>query len=204
MAGFKARADLDAIVAHMVKDKVTEVARQASVIAKREAPPTKTWVSMRDGAVRMPHVHADGDELPANLRFKLTAFAWDLEHPGAVPIAVERGGAGKGKKTSWPRTAQTVPGRYSYLRFPRDKSQGHFVQIVNCRCQLEMDPEGVAKMISVTPAVVSGTKVQAKVVAEGKYVVEAERGDVYEYDLIADGEWFMRKAVLEMGARARR
>jgi hypothetical protein len=197
---FKARKDLDLIVAQMVKDHVTETAREAERIAKREAPPTKTWVSMRDGAVREPHWHADGDELPNNLRFKLTAFAWDLAHPGAVPIEMQRN-AGVGN--NW-GDAPTVPGRYSYLRFPRDKSQGHFVQIVNCRCTLKMDPEGVAKMISVTPATVTGTKVQAKVVAEGKYVVEAERGEVYEYDLIADGEWFMHKAVREMGARARR
>lgn len=200
MAGFKARKDLDEVVAHMIRPEVGRIAEEAGRVAKRHAPATKQWVSMRDGKVRDPHVHADGDTLPDNLRFKLTAFAWDLEHPGALPIEVEKGGTGNSK---WP-DAQTVPGRHSYLRFPRDKSQGHLVQIINCRCQLEMDPEGVARMISVTEATVVGTKVSAKVVASGDYVVQAERGDVYEYDLIAEGEWFMRKAVLEMGARARR
>lgn len=199
MATFTVRPGLDQIVAGMIAPKVGEVAKQAGKIAKRGAPPTKTWISRRDGKVRMPHVHADGDEMPDNLRFKLTAFAWDLEHPGSLPVEVEKGtGASR-----WP-DARTVPGRHSYLLFPRDKSQGHFVQIVNCRCVLEMDPEGVARMIRVTEPVQFGTKVTAKVIAEGAYVEQAERGEVYPGGLVAEGEWFMRKAVLEMGARARR
>lgn len=200
MAKFTVRKDLDEVVARMALPKVREVANEAGRVAKRNAPPTKKWLSMRDGKVREPHVHADGDELPDNLRFKLTAFAWDLEHPGALPIEIERGGSGNSR---WP-DAQTVPGRYSYLKAPRDKTQGHLVQIINCRCQLVMDPQGVAKMISVTAPLIRGTKVTAKVVAQGNYVVEAEQGDVYEYDLRAEPTHFMRRTVLEMGARARR
>ena len=200
MARFTVRPDLDEVVARMVAPKVGEVARETARVAKKHAPPTKTWLSMRDNRVREPHVHADGDELPDNLRFKLTAFAWDLEHPGALPIGGETGGDGTSK---WP-DAETVPGRYSYLRYPRDKSQGHLVQIVNCRCVLQMDPDGVAKMISVTPVKVVGAKATATVVAQGAYVIEAERGDVYEYDLVAPPTNFMRDTVHEMVARARR
>lgn len=180
---------------------VAKIAHEAGRVAKRLAPPTKTWLSMGDDRVRMPHVHADGDELPDNLRFKLTAFAWDLEHPGAMGSPVKGTGAGK---THWQRTAATVPGRYSYLLFPRDPSAGAYIQVVNCRCGLEVDPNGVAKMIRVQEPKVVGAKVTAKVIAEGPYVVEAERGDVYEDGLIAEGTWFMRRMVAEMGARGRR
>lgn len=201
MAGakFKVTPGLDEIVARMIRPELGRIANEAGRVAKRLAPPTKTWVTMRDARVRQPHVHADGDELPDNLRFKLTAFAWDLEHPGALPIGGETGG-GADDGSGWGE-AQTVPGRYSYLRYPRDRSQGHLVQIINCRCVLEMDPEGVAKMIRVTEPIVNGTKVTATVIAEGDYVVEAEYGEVYPGDLIAEGTKFMHRMVGQMGAR---
>jgi hypothetical protein len=41
--------------------------------ARTNAPETRTWVTMRDERVRPSHVKADGQTIPANLRFKLDA-----------------------------------------------------------------------------------------------------------------------------------
>jgi hypothetical protein len=49
-------------VMHRVIDMLTDEAR-------RRAPAAKTWVTMRDAKVRPTHVHADGQSIPANLRF---------------------------------------------------------------------------------------------------------------------------------------
>lgn len=39
--------------------------------AKRNAPPVRVWVTMRDERVRASHMDADTQTIPANLRFRL-------------------------------------------------------------------------------------------------------------------------------------
>lgn len=197
---FTARKDLGAVVARMVTDELTRIAESVADDARRNAPPTKTWVSVRDGHVRDPHVKADGQEVPENARFKLNAYEWDVQHPGAHGGTIRRGDG-----TGWDGPqARTVPGVYSYLNEPRDQTSGTFVQIVNCRCRIQVDQDGIARMVRVVPAVARGSRAVAYVVAEGDGVVVAEKGDVYPgpvTDPIAHGSYFMRRAA--MAARNR-
>jgi len=85
------------------------------------------------------------------------------------------------------------------MRHPRDRSMGHFVQVVNCRCTLMIDPLGIAKRIKAERAVVIGTKVKASIKAKGPRIIEAEYGEIYADGIYADGAWFMRRMVRSMG-----
>lgn len=194
MGKVKLRPDLNEVVARMVLPSVNETAEFVADKARAFAPPTKTWRSQRDAKVREPHVHADGQVVPDNLRFQLTAYQWDLQHPGAVPVERARG---DGSGWDGP-TGQTVPGSNSWLTRPRDHTSGHLIQTLHCRCYLEVDPRGVAKMVTVKRATVpKGTKVVAKVVAEGAGVMGAEYGEIYPFPVtepVADGTMFMHRA----------
>lgn len=188
--------NLDQLIAQMIEDNVATFVRDTEAEAKRQAPPTKTWRTARDAHVRRTHRGMDGEELPSNLRFKVQAYQWDIEHPGAMPV--ERNTSGGHQA----RDAPIAPGQFSYMIEPRDHSVGHLVQIVSCRCRIVLDPQGVAKMVGSTGVTRVGTKVSGTVYAEGEHVIEAEYGDVYPGGFVAEGTFFMRKTVVAMGNRA--
>ena len=125
------RPDLNTVVARMVKPNITAIARATEATAKRNAPPTKQWVSLDDGRVRTSHMLAHGAVLPDNLRFTLKAFLWDVQNPqpGGVMGDLQRGMPyGDG----WADVPEEYAGSSSYLLKPRDRTGEHFVQIVNC------------------------------------------------------------------------
>ncbi|MGL5816653.1 MAG: hypothetical protein ACRCYR_03750 [Phycicoccus sp.] len=192
---FTPRPRLDEAVARMIAPKITEAARDVvAPLARSLAPPSKTWVNSGDDRVREPHVTASGQTVAGNVRFKLTAFEWDIQHPGAAHGA--GGATGDGSGWSGPR-GRTVPGMHSYLLEPRDPTGGAFVQVVHCRCQAVMDPEGVSRTVGVRDAVAAGTKVTAYVYAEGELAMQAEHGDIYPFPVsepVADGTRFMHRA----------
>jgi hypothetical protein len=84
---------------------------------------------------------------------------------------------------------------------PRDTTPGHYVNVVHCRCKLEVAPNGMARFVGSTPAKAVGTTVSGKVYAKGKYVIPAEYGDVYPGGFIAEGTYWMHGVVGTMKAR---
>jgi len=196
-AEFHARSDLDQVVARMIVGEVRRVVNETTAEAKRQAPGTKRWRTMRDPYVRRTHRGVDGTEIPENLRFEVQAYQWDLDHPGAVIIQQNNGGHSNGRGNS-----PVAPGQFSYMMEPGDTSPGHAVQVIHCRCRLERDPLGIAKMIGATEVIAEGTKVSGTVYADGKGVKGAEYGDAYPGGFVSPGTFFMRATVAAMGARA--
>ena len=188
---------LNELVAAMCVDDVDRITKKVEKVAKRLAPPTKEWVTVKDGRVRHSHAATEGKTIPSNLRFELQAFLWDVQHPnmGGVHADINRGTPGG---DGWSGVDAEYAAGSSYLLEPRDRTGEHFVQIVNCRCVLKIDPQGVARMVSRVRARAVGEHVKAKVVAQGPHVVGAEVGD--EYPLPSgvrreDGTRFMRRTV---------
>lgn len=195
-AEFTPVPDLDQIVAKMIEDNVATIVRETEAEAKRQAPPTKTWRTAMDVYVRRTHRGMNGEVIPNNLRFKVQAYEWDVEHPGALPVERNVGGGHQF------RDAPIAPGFFNYMTEPRDAAASGLVQVVSCRCRIVLDPMGVAKMVGSTAVTRSGTKVSGTVYAEGEHVIGAEYGDVYPGGLVAEGTFFMRKTVVAMGNRA--
>jgi hypothetical protein len=198
-AKFDVRDDLDEVIARMVRPHVQDVAREAEKVAKTLAPPTKKWKSVGDAYVRKTHRAVDGVEIPDNLRFELDAYQYDIDHPDAVMAAQHKGGHDT-------RDRELAAGMHSFMLEPRDHTPRHSVQVVHCRCTAERDPNGVAKHVGSTEAVVSGTKASATVYADGPNMIQAEYGDEYgdggSVQFVSPGTFFMRKTVGVMGDRA--
>jgi hypothetical protein len=109
------------------------------------APDGKVWMTARDERVRQTHVHADSQEIPANLRYV-------LEVPG-------RGGQ--------------PTGEVELARRPRDPDLS-IANAINCRCESVSVPDAVARQIHDHPAVLAGTRVRATVTCDYHRVVESE------------------------------
>lgn len=63
---------LDAVVAErFVKPRVDTALDMLLDSARSKAPATRAWVTMRDERVRQSHFDADGQVIPANLRFRV-------------------------------------------------------------------------------------------------------------------------------------
>lgn len=194
MARFVEAPDLLEKVARLVTPQIDDVAARVERAAKRNAPPTKDWVSKRDDRVRETHVEADLKQrgIPDNLRFKLTSMRWDQVHRGL--------------------------GEHTFMVEPRDLSSMAWVNAGqqemethgmenNCRCYVVRDPEGVAKLIGREQPIREGERITVKVVCEGHLVVQAEFGDRYpQFGLQAEGAHFMGAAAAQVAAelRARR
>ncbi len=82
MGGFEPAAGLEYEIAR--KFGVPAIRRALEMLedaAQTKAPETRAWITMRDGKVRQSHMDADGQTIPANLRFR-------LDHPN-LPGTVE-------------------------------------------------------------------------------------------------------------------
>lgn len=196
MARFRPVPGLDEKVAWMVAPEVHKVARQVERTAKRLAPPTKTWVSMGDGAVRPTHQPpTHGQEVPNNLRFEVPGTDWDIAHGLSTGV--------------------------DYLLEPKDTSSGlpynpagdgqgwgehtgSAVQHVNCRCVAALNPTAIAEKIRTGPALVYGATVRVVVSCTAYKIVECEFGDTYPSiigPITAPGTHFMRRAAQQVAAR---
>lgn len=205
MAKFTARPDLDEVVAReFAAPEVTDVAKDAMGEARRLAPATKTWTSMGDGGVREQHVRAHGQVRPDNLRFELDSYEYDVRKPRPVATTSRKG---DGSGWDGPK-AKMAAGHHTYLREPRDGSAHALVAVVNCRCFLVRDPQGIARLVRRTPTTVTGTLAKSTVYVEGDYMIQVEFGDRYPR---ADGEvmdeegtLFMHTAAMNTAARRNR
>jgi hypothetical protein len=178
MARFTAAPGLNELVARMVADRVKDIAQEVEVEAKTLAPPTKSWRSQRDPAVRPTHDQhggVDGQEVPANLRFDLKSMDWDIEHRGVGP-----------------RT---------YMLTPKDESSGAVANLENCRCTFDLDYEGISREIKTGELVQEGARVSVKVACEAHLAVAAERGEVYPMGNVSNGTFFMQGAASTVRAR---
>ncbi|MFB8026019.1 MULTISPECIES: hypothetical protein [unclassified Streptomyces] len=175
MAKFHPEPGLEQKLALFLAPQIHEIAREVERQAKVFAPPTKKWVTVGDDKVRPTHVSANGQEVPANLRFKVQSMRWDRVHRGVGPT--------------------------TYMKAPRDESSRAVANIKNCRCHAASIPDGISRLINTGPPVVVGSTVTVKVVAEGEWVVPAEIGTVYPGNLEAKGAYYMARAAAAVAAR---
>jgi hypothetical protein len=173
-AKFTAVPGLNEIVAQMCVPKVQEAAEEVARRARAHAPALKMWQTMEDAKVRHTHVKANKQQVPVNLRFTIKSMDWDIQHRGVGP--------------------------WTYMLFPRDESSRALANLLNCRCVLRFDKDGVGKYVKTTEARAEGAKATAKVVAEGNLVVQAEYGDVYPFGNHSEGAFFMGRAAAEVQA----
>ncbi|MFF7838772.1 hypothetical protein ACFZC6_08150 [Streptomyces ossamyceticus] len=174
-AKFTPAQGLEEQLARLLAPAVQRIAHQVEIEAKRLAPPTKRWVTVGDNRVRPTHVEANGQEVPWNLRFKLTSMQWDIEHRGV--------------------------GSHTYMLKPLDESSRAVANLKNCRCTAHKDPDGIGRHINTGQPVVAGKKVTVTVSVQAPMVVEAEVGTVYPGNLRADGTHFMSRAAAIVAAR---
>ncbi|MEW1657835.1 hypothetical protein [Streptomyces sp. NPDC093707] len=175
MATFHAIPGLEQALAKMLAPQIHEVAREVEREARRLAPPTKRWVTVADDNVRPTHAQAHGQERPANLRFEINSMDWDRRHRGVGPV--------------------------TYMMSPRDESSRAVANLKNCRCTAQRITDGIARNIHALLPTVTGTRVTAKVVATGRFVVEAEVGTIYPGNLQASGAHYMARAAAAVAAR---
>ncbi|MGC4950903.1 hypothetical protein ACLQ2N_32525 [Streptomyces sp. DT224] len=175
MAKFHVEPGLEQKLAQLIAPQVHEIARRVERQAKVFAPPTKKWITVADDKVRPTHAAAHGQEVPANLRFKIKSMRWDMQHRGLGPT--------------------------TYMKEPRDSSSRAVANIKNCRCHAQSISDGISRNIRTLPPVVAGSTVTVKVIAEGEWVVPAEIGTVYPGNLEAKGAFYMARAVAAVAAR---
>ena len=149
MTRYRPRPGLEEAIARLIAPRVQRITDDLADAARRNAPPTKTWVSKGDAVVRPEHREAHGQEQPDNLRFVLQSPEYDQHHYGAGP--------------------------HQQLREPRDR-EGTPGLTENCRCQAVKDPDGIARNIHAHPVRVSGSRVEGTVTCHGHRVVESEFG----------------------------
>lgn len=196
---FEPRDDLEHIIARMIVPEVQAIIDAAEGEIKATAPRTKTWKSSNDAFVREAHRLMDGVTIPENTKFKVPAYQWDVEHPGAVPV--ERGRRGSHKPY---RDAKLAPGHFAYMDEPRDLTAGAYVNTVHCRCRVEYNEGGLGGSVTATKAVAVGPTVHAQIVAEADGILEAEYGDVYPGNRVAEGTGWVRRALSTIRARLAR
>jgi len=153
------RQDLNTVVARMAAPTVERLARHVADEGRRRAPAAKVWITRDDERVRPAHVKAHGQTIPANLRYKL-------------PKQVYVHGGGRGSDIS----GHTIlaPG-FDLARHPRDKELPP-AQRANCRCLSITMLKLIARRITVSPVVVTGTQARAQVSVRFLRIVESEFG----------------------------
>jgi hypothetical protein len=147
-------------VARMARSAVRRLAEQVVAEARVRAPAAKAWITHQDERVRPAHADADGQTIPANLRFKLRK-----------QIYVR--GAGRGHHG--PGHTVLAEGGFDLARAPRDESLPAD-QAINCRCQSVEIRGLIASKIRVGLTSVQGTRVTAQVSVRFNRIVESEHG----------------------------
>jgi hypothetical protein len=144
---FEPRADLDVLVARRYAYPAVDAAlERIRDLARTNAPPVKVWVTARDERVRPSHIEADGQSVPANLRFK-------------VPTTY----------------APHDPTQWDLAGHPRDPDLPAGNRI-NCRCMDPLLPELLARSIHRTVPTIQGTRVHGEVYTHFPRAAESEFG----------------------------
>lgn len=178
--------DLDRVVAaRFAQPAVNRAARRLAAAARDRAPAAKQWITAEDERVRPAHADADGQLVPANLRFKLRRQAY---LPGS--------GRGSGSRPGHFPGRTVLTGGYDLAREPRDTALPAD-QVANCRCVAVELPDEIARRIQASRAVVDGTRVSARVSVEFPRIAESEYGTGGDRPA-----YFMRGALREVAARS--
>lgn len=154
------RKDLDAVVARMVQPLVDRLTEDVAAEARRKAPAAKAWITADDERVRPSHADADGQTIPANLRFKLRKQVYI------------RGG-GRGSRV--PGHTALNAHAFDLAREPRDADLPA-EQREGCRCIAVELPGLIARKVHASRAVVDGTRVWGRVEVRFTRIVESEHG----------------------------
>lgn len=154
------RPDLDAVVARMVRPTVNRLTAAVAREAQRRAPAAKVWLTAEDERVRPAHAAADGQMIPANLRFKLKNQSY------------VRGG-GRGSRVSG--RIVLAGSTFDLAREPRDEDLPDD-QRYRCRCISVEVPGVIARKVSTSPAMIEGARVRGEVSVWFNRIVESEKG----------------------------
>jgi hypothetical protein len=162
MTRFEARPGLDEEVAMRIAlPTVRRMAAHVRDRAQRNAPDAKVWVTAHDERVRPSHEHADGQEVPDNLRYLVPKVGVDTSQPIAA-------------------------GNYDQARKPRDPTLP-FLNRVECRCESVPLRGIIARAIHMEDAHALGARVSARVSVKFPRIVESEHPS--EPD--RGGGWFL-------------
>lgn len=154
------RRDLDQVVARMAARAVDRLAAAVAREAQLRAPAGRIWLTAADERVRPSHADADGQTIPANLRFKLRKQIY-------IP------GAGRGRRGSG-RTV-LAESEFDLAREPRDEDLPPD-QRKQCRCADVTVPGMIARKVRRSAAVVTGSRVRAEVSVRFPRIVECHHG----------------------------
>lgn len=179
------RADLNNVAARMVRSQVERIAGEVRDEAQRNAPAAKVWISARDDRVRPSHEHADGQTIPANLRFQLRRMFY-----------VRKGRGEDGKAINFAGGWYEASG-FDLARWPRDPDLPRD-QLIRCRCESQELPGVIARRIRAGTAVVDGPRARARVAVRFERIVESELGTSKDR-----GTHFMANAVDAVARRYR-
>lgn len=174
--------DLDATVARLARPAVNRLAAAVAREAQTRAPAVHIWLTAADDRVRPSHVDADGQTIPANLRFKLKR-------------QVYRKGGGRGSEVSGQLVLASSG--FDLAREPRDEDLPPD-QRVSCRCAFVTVPGMIAKQVRMSPAVMEGLRVRAQVYVRFNRIIESEHGTSKDRPAR-----FMGSAVAAVAARLR-
>jgi hypothetical protein len=142
---------LDEIVAErIVKPHIEHLTARVDTEAKRGAPDAKVWVTRRDERVRPSHVYADGQEVPANLRYKIP-------------------------KVNTGNDVNDIRAGFDLARRPGDPHLP-IGNRINCRCESVVLPNELARHIERTDVLVIGPRVRGSVRCTFPRSAESEFG----------------------------
>lgn len=158
------RGDLEEALARALARPVQRVTEQVAAQAAENAPAGQVWVTHADERVRLSHQAADGQLIPANLRFRMPKSVYVRKGRGPDGRAVNPAGG-------W----RLVPG-VDLARRPRDPDLP-LHQRIRCRCQLVTVPGAVGAGVRVVAARAVGTRVAGQVVVVFPRVAESEFPD---------------------------
>jgi hypothetical protein len=197
VSGVRFNPGLDERVARMVRAEVNHLANIVADTARRDAPPVKVWMSVRDERVRDTHVEADGQAIPGNLHFKIPATERSL--PGQRrwdPADHPRGDHGQFVDSGHHDSGTHNRGAgYEWATRPRDPELS-LANRIACRCQVSLIPLGLARTIHAHAALVTGTKVSATVDTRYPRAAESEFGTARD-----EGAHFMLAGIREAKRR---
>lgn len=173
-------------VARIVRPAVDRIKRELADGARLRAPTVVVWLTMLDPVVRDSHAHAEGQAIPANLRFKLRKVVYEKKGRGRDGKAINPAGGWK-----------FIPG-YDLARYPRDQSLP-IEQKINCRCFMAERPTALADSIHAGQTEVEGLRVRAQVDTRFPRAGESEFGTAEDR-----AARYMRGSLDEVAARYRR
>ncbi|MFG1976997.1 hypothetical protein ACGFJC_47360 [Nonomuraea fuscirosea] len=141
----------------VVRRAVDDVADRAEREVRRHVPDAKQWQTSGDENVRPSHAETDGQNIPANVPYRV---------PKAV--YVRKGSGGENAAGGW----KTVPG-WDLADKPRDPGLP-LHQRVNCQCESQGLPGAIAKTVTRTPVQVGRSRVSAKITVTYPRIAESE------------------------------